>query len=142
MCDGTQGKGKCVEVPSTGAPDDVFTLVVAAINQFMPTLAIKPGQEATGNNTSVKETKGQGGGAFASAQEITATDAIPAGKPSKLPPGAKVIFILGGPGSGKGTQCEKILKEYEDLGVHHFSSGVTLVLHCIWQSALPCAAPM
>lgn len=31
-----------------------------------------------------------------------------------------VIFILGGPGSGKGTQCEKIVKDY---GYHHMSTG-------------------
>lgn len=33
---------------------------------------------------------------------------------------AKVIFIVGGPGSGKGTQCEKIAKEF---GYTHLSSG-------------------
>lgn len=31
-----------------------------------------------------------------------------------------VIFILGGPGSGKGTQCEKIVEKY---GFTHLSSG-------------------
>uniref|UniRef100_A0A0V0J550 adenylate kinase n=1 Tax=Schistocephalus solidus TaxID=70667 RepID=A0A0V0J550_SCHSO len=34
--------------------------------------------------------------------------------------GAKVIFVLGGPGSGKGTQCENIVKKY---GFNHLSSG-------------------
>ncbi|KAL5967438.1 adenylate kinase [Taenia solium] len=33
---------------------------------------------------------------------------------------AKVIFVLGGPGSGKGTQCEKIVAKY---GFNHLSSG-------------------
>ena len=33
---------------------------------------------------------------------------------------AKVIFIVGGPGSGKGTQCERIVKKY---GFTHLSSG-------------------
>lgn len=32
----------------------------------------------------------------------------------------KVIFVIGGPGSGKGTQCEKIVEEY---GFTHLSSG-------------------
>lgn len=32
----------------------------------------------------------------------------------------KVIFVLGGPGSGKGTQCEKICKEF---GYTHISTG-------------------
>lgn len=33
---------------------------------------------------------------------------------------AKVIFIVGGPGSGKGTQCERIANKY---GYTHLSSG-------------------
>lgn len=32
----------------------------------------------------------------------------------------KVIFVVGGPGSGKGTQCEKIV---ENFGYTHLSSG-------------------
>jgi len=32
----------------------------------------------------------------------------------------KVIFVLGGPGSGKGTQCAKLVKEY---GCIHLSAG-------------------
>ncbi|RXG74025.1 Adenylate kinase isoenzyme 1 [Armadillidium vulgare] len=37
-------------------------------------------------------------------------------KNAKLP----VIFVLGGPGCGKGTQCEKIVAKY---GYTHLSSG-------------------
>lgn len=33
---------------------------------------------------------------------------------------AKIIFVVGGPGSGKGTQCEKIVAKY---GFTHLSSG-------------------
>ncbi|KAL3872035.1 hypothetical protein ACJMK2_040004 [Sinanodonta woodiana] len=33
---------------------------------------------------------------------------------------AKVIFVCGGPGSGKGTQCERIVKKY---GFTHLSTG-------------------
>jgi len=32
----------------------------------------------------------------------------------------KVIFVIGGPGCGKGTQCERIVKKY---GYTHLSSG-------------------
>lgn len=32
----------------------------------------------------------------------------------------KVVFVVGGPGSGKGTQCEKIAHKY---GYVHLSSG-------------------
>jgi len=33
---------------------------------------------------------------------------------------AKIVFVIGGPGSGKGTQCEKIVAKY---GFTHLSSG-------------------
>ena len=32
----------------------------------------------------------------------------------------KVIIVLGGPGSGKGTQCEKLI---ETFGFKHLSTG-------------------
>uniref|UniRef100_A0A8C4XE72 Adenylate kinase isoenzyme 1 n=1 Tax=Erpetoichthys calabaricus TaxID=27687 RepID=A0A8C4XE72_ERPCA len=34
--------------------------------------------------------------------------------------GKKIIFVVGGPGSGKGTQCEKIVHKY---GYTHLSTG-------------------
>ncbi|XP_076139577.1 adenylate kinase isoenzyme 1 [Alosa pseudoharengus] len=34
--------------------------------------------------------------------------------------GKKIIFVVGGPGSGKGTQCEKMVAKY---GYTHLSSG-------------------
>lgn len=34
--------------------------------------------------------------------------------------GVKVIFVLGGPGSGKGTQCSNIVRDY---GFTHLSAG-------------------
>jgi adenylate kinase len=37
-------------------------------------------------------------------------------KNKKIP----IIWILGGPGSGKGTQCERLVKRY---GFQHLSSG-------------------
>jgi len=40
--------------------------------------------------------------------------------PGQLPPQTCVIFVLGGPGSGKGTQCQKIVKGY---GFEHLSAG-------------------
>jgi adenylate kinase len=33
---------------------------------------------------------------------------------------AKIVFVLGGPGSGKGTQCDKIVQTY---GFTHLSTG-------------------
>lgn len=33
---------------------------------------------------------------------------------------SEIVFVLGGPGSGKGTQCERIVKDY---GMFHLSAG-------------------
>uniref|UniRef100_A0A8C5MW52 Adenylate kinase 1 n=1 Tax=Leptobrachium leishanense TaxID=445787 RepID=A0A8C5MW52_9ANUR len=33
---------------------------------------------------------------------------------------SKIIFVVGGPGSGKGTQCDRIVKQY---GYTHLSTG-------------------
>ena len=40
--------------------------------------------------------------------------------PGRLPPDTCVIFVLGGPGSGKGTQCQRIVEAY---GFEHLSAG-------------------
>lgn len=41
-------------------------------------------------------------------------------KPLLSPKEATIIFVLGGPGSGKGTQCAKLVK---DFGFKHLSAG-------------------
>ena len=38
----------------------------------------------------------------------------------QLPAGTKIIFVLGGPGSGKGTQCDRIVAKYK---LTHLSAG-------------------
>lgn len=38
----------------------------------------------------------------------------------------KVVFVLGGPGSGKGTQCARLVQEF---GLEHFSAGDLLRAH-------------
>ncbi len=46
-----------------------------------------------------------------------------AGSSSSIPPLSnkpKVIFVLGGPGAGKGTQCERLVGKY---GFIHLSAG-------------------
>lgn len=43
-----------------------------------------------------------------------------AGSADRLPPGTKIIFVLGGPGSGKGTQCDRIVAKYK---LKHLSAG-------------------
>ena len=50
-----------------------------------------------------------------------ASSSAPAGERiEKLKPDGAVIFVLGGPGTGKGTQCAKIVEKY---GAAHFSAG-------------------
>ena len=44
----------------------------------------------------------------------------PAAAEPEVSKDAQIIFVLGGPGSGKGTQCEQIVKKY---GFGHFSAG-------------------
>ena len=41
-------------------------------------------------------------------------------KAKKSLPVCDVVFVLGGPASGKGTQCEKIVEEF---GYTHLSTG-------------------
>ncbi|KAK9811876.1 hypothetical protein WJX72_011611 [[Myrmecia] bisecta] len=41
-------------------------------------------------------------------------------EPGSLPADTRIIFVLGGPGSGKGTQCERIVAKY---GYQHLSAG-------------------
>lgn len=41
-------------------------------------------------------------------------------KPLYTPDQVVVIFVLGGPGAGKGTQCDNLIRDY---GFKHFSAG-------------------
>lgn len=49
------------------------------------------------------------------------------------PAGSTVIFVLGGPGSGKGTQCAKIADKY---GCKHLSTGASTLLAEDWYGLL------
>jgi len=40
--------------------------------------------------------------------------------PTFSPDKVSVVYVLGGPGAGKGTQCEKIVRDY---GFRHLSAG-------------------
>ena len=60
---------------------------------------------------------------FASQVQTAGGTAWTAGTPGtlgQLPAGSKIIFVLGGPGSGKGTQCDRIVKKYK---LTHLSAG-------------------
>ncbi|CAM9945672.1 unnamed protein product, partial [Sphacelaria rigidula] len=59
-----------------------------------------------------------GGGSPPGAEAFAAAD-----RPHVVDDRAPVIFVLGGPGSGKGTQCERLATEY---GYVHLSAGELL----------------
>jgi len=78
-------------------------------------------------------------GAFATAAAFTPTavalcaegeDAAPAGAEGSAPSSGSahptVVFVLGGPGAGKGTQCANIVR---DFGFAHLSAGDLLRAH-------------
>ena len=49
---------------------------------------------------------------------------VPSRKMSKVP---NVVFVLGGPGAGKGTQCAKIVDAF---GYAHLSAGESEIVDC------------
>ena len=48
------------------------------------------------------------------------------GADAPLPLGKRIVFVLGGPGSGKGTQCAKLRQRF---GFEHLSVGALLTYH-------------
>ena len=58
----------------------------------------------------------QASGTNATASSVAAAS----GTSEKLPAGTKIIFVLGGPGSGKGTQFDRIVAKYK---LTHLSAG-------------------
>lgn len=55
------------------------------------------------------------------AETVAETEPVVPAVPGDLPADSTIIFVLGGPGSGKGTQCDMIKVTYE--GVVHLSAG-------------------
>src|SRR6201996_4911431 len=53
-------------------------------------------------------------------EEISRLPAPNREKPLLSPSEATVIFVLGGPGSGKGTQCARLVKDFK---FKHLSAG-------------------
>lgn len=110
-----QTEGKCAEISAVDTPDSVFEKVTAAMSVRLPELPVQDAEAPT-----------------QAAEVAPAPEAEPAAQAesaveASLPEDSKIIFVLGGPGSGKGTQCEKILEEYSDCDVHHFSAGTSHV---------------
>lgn len=62
----------------------------------------------------------------AAAATGAATKASSGGKPAQTHDSYKVVFVLGGPGSGKGTQSARLVEEF---GLVHLSAGDLLRAH-------------
>ncbi|VDL69276.1 unnamed protein product [Nippostrongylus brasiliensis] len=86
-------KKKLVRIPAQGTVDEIFKVVCQHLDKHVT--AKKPDTSVVGSKKTI--------------------DLTPL-KKAKVP----IFFIVGGPGSGKGTQCEKIVAKY---GLSHLSSG-------------------
>eukprot|EP00195_Chlamydomonas_chlamydogama_P001115 CAMPEP_0202920022 /NCGR_PEP_ID=MMETSP1392-20130828/76642_1 /ASSEMBLY_ACC=CAM_ASM_000868 /TAXON_ID=225041 /ORGANISM="Chlamydomonas chlamydogama, Strain SAG 11-48b" /LENGTH=381 /DNA_ID=CAMNT_0049613499 /DNA_START=89 /DNA_END=1230 /DNA_ORIENTATION=- len=91
--------GKCHVISAVAPPDQVFEEVVKVLDPIAPSGA----------------PNGQAAGAAAS------DDLVVPAVPGNLPANSTIVFVLGGPGSGKGTQCDRIKARYS--GVVHLSAG-------------------
>ena len=90
-----EAKGKVRKISAVPSPDKVFEMVMAVIEQ-------------------------EGFESLEGVDKVDATDETEEEKPRPKLEGKKIIFVLGGPGSGKGTQCERIIS---DFGFDHYSAG-------------------
>ena len=76
--------------------------------------------QGEGGVATPEEGTGAGGDEGTEAVEEPAASGGGAPDSSGVPADARVVFVLGGPGSGKGTQCERLIEKY---GVKHLSAG-------------------
>ena len=82
--------------------------------------ARRGGAQGEGGVATPEEGTGAGGDEGTEAVEEPAASGGGAPDSSGVPADARVVFVLGGPGSGKGTQCERLIEKY---GVKHLSAG-------------------
>ncbi|KAL7747625.1 hypothetical protein RI367_007066 [Sorochytrium milnesiophthora] len=108
--------GKVVRVSSEPPVDEVFAAACQGVERYMPSVAAK---------AEPKLAQPPRTAATATAQDVPIT---------LLPNVSRnIVLVLGGPGSGKGTQCDRIV---ESLGYVHLSTGDLLREECAQGSAL------
>jgi len=88
-------KGNCHKISAVPGPEEVFAEVAAALD--------------------AAEAKWRKEDAVEMAKSMVVPPV-----PGALPKDASIVFVLGGPGAGKGTQCERIVRDY---GFTHLSAG-------------------
>eukprot|EP00198_Chlamydomonas_reinhardtii_P000707 XP_001690042.1 ODA5-associated flagellar adenylate kinase [Chlamydomonas reinhardtii] len=94
-------QGKCHVISAVAAPDDVYGKVKVVLEGLHAPKKAGAALDAMG------------------APKKSEDIALPP-VPGSLPADAQIVFVLGGPGSGKGTQCDKIKADYECV---HLSAG-------------------
>ncbi|KXZ42244.1 hypothetical protein GPECTOR_176g225 [Gonium pectorale] len=105
------GQGTCHVVSAVASPDEVYESVKVMLE------SLNAPKKSCGSKATVPE---EAPAAPAPPPPEPEQDFALPEVPGSLPDDAQVVFVLGGPGSGKGTQCEQIKEEYE---VVHLSAG-------------------
>ena len=80
----------------------------------------KRSQSRTWGNKAVLAATFSTAAAAYAAQPTSLEDEAARVETPKFPVRPRVLFVLGGPGAGKGTQCERLVK---DCGFTHLSAG-------------------
>ena len=112
-----EAQGKVFRVSSVPPPDAVYREVQAIFGGDVPDEAIVAGWSPEQEAAALKiQLASRGRIARAQAQRLRKEVA----RAAQALREATVVFVLGGPGSGKGTQCERIVR---DFGFTHLSSG-------------------
>mmetsp|Transcript_9348 Transcript_9348/g.13853 ORF Transcript_9348/g.13853 Transcript_9348/m.13853 type:complete len:267 (-) Transcript_9348:207-1007(-) len=98
-------------------------LAFCATAALSTAIARQRDSSAASELTNTHETKATASTSIATETSTTAaaqttTDSISAGSEPKY----QVVFVLGGPGAGKGTQCEKLVTEFQGAW-GHLSAG-------------------
>uniref|UniRef100_A0A8C7E7P9 Adenylate kinase isoenzyme 1 n=1 Tax=Naja naja TaxID=35670 RepID=A0A8C7E7P9_NAJNA len=113
-----QEKGALVRFDADREEDEIFAAIISCIQQRLKLerkrildLTLQSFFSPCQPSPKEEERKEQ-------TEEVDTTE--PLGMAAEKLKNHKIIFVVGGPGSGKGTQCEKIVQKY---GYTHLSTG-------------------
>ncbi|XP_051787554.1 adenylate kinase isoenzyme 5 isoform X1 [Erpetoichthys calabaricus] len=110
-----QERALIVRIDADREEDDIFASISAVVEERL----FPNGLQAKGFNREQSEEEEEEGNSFAEelVEDLLLSEQLNMAEKIK---GKKIIFVVGGPGSGKGTQCEKIVHKY---GYTHLSTG-------------------
>ncbi|KAJ3185685.1 hypothetical protein HDU85_001039 [Gaertneriomyces sp. JEL0708] len=111
-------KGVCVEIESTRSVEQVFEVACRVFESEEETLQPANDENVESAPEVALESRPN---VESSINEVSSSTQENAEQVDARPfDGEKIVFVLGGPGSGKGTQCLKLV---EELGWAHLSTG-------------------